>query len=117
MKKVLRVCHVRAINVVPGVQAKAIAALGLVPTTGWRNGQLIPYQYPIPPTDGIWDFDFVADEPGGIAAQVIQPVAAISLWSEQDGVPKGIRVHASQNCIEVLFAQMLASDVMKMSQE
>src|SRR5438309_5827785 len=55
-----------AINFAPIVPERLLVAVdGTVATSGWSSPRLAPYYYLTPPTDGIWDFDFVADEPTG----------------------------------------------------
>lgn len=49
---------------------------GTVPTSGWRNPELIPYVYLVPPADGFQDFCFVAKPPAEIAAPALTPIEA-----------------------------------------
>jgi hypothetical protein len=78
-----------------------VLAKGTVPSAGWTNPQLIPYVYIQAPPDGIYDFDFVATPPKGVAAQVVSPIR-VSATLPGQGV-KGIRVHASLNAKEILL--------------
>jgi hypothetical protein len=76
-----------------------LLAQGEVPTGGWSNGQLSPYVYLSPPKDGIWDFDFIAEPPSGLAVDVVSAISA----SIQTTVPKwfkGVRVHAATNSMD-----------------
>ncbi len=82
-----------------------IDAVGLVPTGGWKNGQLIPYVYVQFPPDGIWDFEFVADAPDGPATDVISVITADYLWHAYPTELKGVRVHAVTNSKEALIGQ------------
>lgn len=74
-----------------------IGAIGTAPTSGWSNGRLAPRVYITPPTDGIWDFDFIASPPSGIALQVLSPIASAPFVTEVPEWFKGARVHASTN--------------------
>lgn len=74
-----------------------IAVAGTVPSAGWTEPQLIPYTYIQAPPDGIYDFDFVANPPEEITAQVITPIKATYVWKFSPQELKGIRVHASTN--------------------
>jgi hypothetical protein len=78
-----------------------VTVFGTVPSTGWSNPQLVPYTYIQAPPDGIYDFDFVANPPKDVVAQTIGPIRVRSQFFA-DGV-KGIRVHASLNCKEVVL--------------
>lgn len=88
-----------------------VHAAGLVPTGGWTNGQLVPYVYVTFPPDGIWDFDFVADEPGGIAPQVISLITADYLWHDYPKELKGVRIHSSANSLEALIEEQSTVEI------
>jgi hypothetical protein len=86
----------------------AITADGKVPTSGWTNPELSLWFYVVPPSDGIQDFDFVAQPPSGIILPVVTPISAFAViprdprhyWGK--GKPlKGIRIHARENSVEV----------------
>jgi hypothetical protein len=74
-----------------------ITASGTVSTGGWSNPKLNPYIYIQAPPDGIYDFDFVADPPGGVATQVISTIEAVYIRENLTPDVKGVRIHASQN--------------------
>jgi hypothetical protein len=76
----------------------SIHAEGTVPTTGWSRGQLIPYIYVQPPTNGIWEFDFVA-EPPEIGGDVLCPISTNYLWKGNIATFKGVKVYASSNSL------------------
>ncbi len=78
----------------------SISAIGSVTTSGWTNGQLIPYVYVKPPEDGIYEFDFVADPPKDYALQVISPITASYIMEQIPDELKGVRVYSSTNNIE-----------------
>ncbi len=79
-----------------GGRMLTIAAIGLTPTTGWTHGRLSPVVYVKPPADGVWDFDFLADAPTGIVAEVMTPISAGWLGFAPDWC-KGVRVRAADN--------------------
>ncbi|MGY3530869.1 MULTISPECIES: hypothetical protein [Bradyrhizobium] len=89
-----------------------VVALGDVPTTGWSHIRLSPRYYIAPPADGIWDFDFVGDEPTGVVGQVILPVAA-EIIVPYPAWCTGVRVHSASNNITAnvgpVAATLLAS--------
>jgi hypothetical protein len=72
---------------------------GVVTTTGWTNGQLAPYYYIMPPQDGIYEFDFVADPPKEMALQVLTPISARFVWPSFPEDLKGVRIYSKTNDI------------------
>jgi hypothetical protein len=83
-------------DILPGGRKLFVAAMGTVPTSGWSHGQLSP-RYPlVPPEDGIWEFDFVADAPHGIVLDVVLPITAVTIQGCPDWV-KGVRIIARDN--------------------
>ncbi|MDQ3185105.1 MAG: hypothetical protein M3Q16_01300 [Pseudomonadota bacterium] len=97
MKKILEVTEVKLAILESFPPQLRISASGNVPTGGWSNPRLVPYIYIQPPPDGIYDFDFVADPPEGIATQVISPIEVVHVWKDLPDRLKGVRIHASQN--------------------
>jgi hypothetical protein len=97
MEKILEVTEVKLLTLRTFPPKLQISASGTVPTGGWSNPQLIPFNYIQAPTDGIYDFDFIADPPDGAATQVITPIEAGFLWENLPAGLKGIRIHASMN--------------------
>jgi hypothetical protein len=79
-----------------------IVAVGTASTSGWGDGALYPRIYIRPPEDGVWDWDFVAAPPTGVALDVISPIAAQSALFTRPEWMRGVRVHASANAAEVL---------------
>lgn len=77
-----------------------IVATGMVNTGGWSDPQLVPYIYVSPPADGIYDFDFIASPPSGIAIQVILPITATYHWRGFPQELKGVRIHACSGSLE-----------------
>jgi hypothetical protein len=76
----------------------SITCKGNVNSGGWLNGQLIPFVYFMPPLDGIYEFDFVADEPEGSSNQSISEISSESfLWDNFPNELKGVKVYASSN--------------------
>ena len=75
-----------------------IHAVGDVPTSGWSGFRLAP-RYPfIAAPDGIWEFDFVADPPGGLVLEVVLQVSATTVVAAPDGV-RAIKVYAADGSI------------------
>jgi hypothetical protein len=88
-----------------------IYVLGMVPTPCYGNARLEPFYYVNPPEDGIWDFSFVADNPGGICTQVITPITAVYYWPDYPQELKGVRIHTKTNKLEIMLNQMAAVEV------
>lgn len=81
-----------------------IDAAGNVVTSKWKNGTLNPHVYIAPPQDGIYGFDFVADEPTGITLQVISPIQATpNSWKGFPSDLKGVKINAEKNSITELL--------------
>lgn len=90
-----------------------VAAAGRVLTSGWSNGQLSLYVYLVPPSDGVQEFDFIAERPapGSIVLEVLTPIRAETTIENVDvanywgpGNPlRGVRVCAVSNCKTALF--------------
>lgn len=74
-----------------------IGATGTAPTSGWSNGRLIPRVYAAPPDDGIWDFDFIATSPLGIALKRPTVILSAPLVVQIPEWFQGARVFASTN--------------------
>ncbi|WP_298140566.1 hypothetical protein [Flavobacterium sp.] len=77
----------------------AINCIGNVTTSGWSNGQLIPFVYVAPPADGVYEFDFVAEEPTGISTEVISKIKSELMWDNFPLDLKGVKVYSSCNFI------------------
>jgi len=73
-----------------------VSALGLASTSGWTRPRLSPWAYYAPPADGIWDFNFEADEPHGVVLQVLTPISAAWRGPLPDWC-RGVRAHAANN--------------------
>jgi hypothetical protein len=66
---------------------------GEVNTGGWTSPTLAPRTYVAPPTDGIWEYDFRAVPPSGMATQALSPISASHTWADYPAAGlKGIRV-------------------------
>jgi len=88
-----------------------ISSVGTVSSSGWTNPHLSPRVYVVPPSDGIQDFDFNAQEPQGIVLPVMLPISAAQLTDKDPanfwgkGVPLvGVRVHSQTNTVEEKIA-------------
>jgi len=74
-----------------------IQAEGNTRTGGWSNPQLIPYIYVAPPADGIYEFDFKAQAPGGVVTQAITPINASYIMDPLPDNLKGVKIYAEKN--------------------
>jgi len=59
-----------------------IVANGEVPTAAWTGATLRRRVYVTAPVDSIWEYDFVATPPSGMAAQMITPITAQDTWAD-----------------------------------
>ena len=97
-KKVIEVTGVTLEILKKNPPILVITSKGNVSSGGWSNGQLIPFVYIMPPSDGIYEFDFVADEPTGISTQVISEITSQSfMWDDFPADLKGVKVYSSSN--------------------
>src|SRR5690348_1320755 len=96
MEKISEVTEVRLVpgSLPPQLQ---VNVSGIVPTGGWSHPQLRPHAHIQPPSDGIYDFDFLAERPGGLVPQVISVIHVSLAMPHFPETLKGVRVHASQN--------------------
>jgi len=72
-----------------------IYVIGIVPTSGWQNPELAEHIHVLPPADGIYDFDFIAESPQGPVLQVISPILVSHVWEGDVEKIKGVRIHYS----------------------
>ena len=103
-KKIYKVTSVTHIILKTNPLTLVIDAKGDVFSSGWENGQLLPHVYIDPPADGIYGFDFVADEPIGVTLQMISEIE--SKPYEWQGFPddlKGVRLHSTTNLLEEMI--------------
>ena len=67
---------------------------GQVPTGGWTSPRLTPRTYATPPANGVWEYDFMAVKPEGMAAMMISPIHASHTWPDfPEATLRGIRVY------------------------
>ncbi|HKR00232.1 MAG TPA: hypothetical protein VJT09_06140 [Pyrinomonadaceae bacterium] len=82
---------------VTGVRSIRIDAQGNASSAGWTNPALVRSESGGERAPNVFHFDFVADPPQGMSAQVLTPISA----SEGMSVPTGQRirivVHAASN--------------------
>jgi len=74
-----------------------------VPSLGWSLPELVPYSTILPPRDGIYDLDVVAEAPDRGSPSVIDVLVA-ELPLALPPTAKGIRVHASTNSLVAVLA-------------
>lgn len=71
-----------------------IVASGEVPTAAWTGATLRRRTYVAAPADSVWEYDFVATPPSGMAAQMITPITAQDTWADFPAQSvAGIRVY------------------------
>jgi hypothetical protein len=70
-----------------------VTANGEVPTGGWTGAALRRRTYVAAPADSIWEYDFVATPPAGMATQVITPITAEDTWADYPQSIIGVRVY------------------------
>jgi Dyp-type peroxidase family len=97
-KKIFEVTEVELVIEKKNPPILIITAEGKVNTSGWSNGKLIPFIYILPPVDGIYEFDFVADEPTGVTLQVISKIISQSfIWNDFPKELNGVKIYSSSN--------------------
>lgn len=77
-----------------------VQANGEVPTAGWTAATLNRRTYVAAPADGIWEYDFVASPPAGMAAQMITPISAENTWADYPATVVGVRVYGEGSGIK-----------------
>ena len=79
-----------------------VLANGEVPTGGWTGAALRRRTYVAAPADSIWEYDFFATPPAGMATQVITPISAEDMWADFPQSIIGIRVYGERSGIKEL---------------
>jgi len=87
-----------------------IDATGKATTSGWSNPELSAVVYVQAPPDGIYDYDFVAEPPSGVAAQVLTPIKAQKVLGKMPKGFRGVRVSAKSNKKEALLGKIQKSE-------
>lgn len=82
---------------VTGVRSIRIDAQGNASTAGWTNPALVPSESEREQSANVFHFDFVADPPDGMAADVLTPISASHGMSVVTGQRIEIIVHAASN--------------------
>jgi hypothetical protein len=98
--KILKVLEVETVCMKSNPIKLIINAYGLVGSPGWKDGCLEQWFYLSPPSDGIQDFDFVAEKPTAIVPQVITSISAQIEWDDPPIWLVGVRVHSQSNKIQ-----------------
>lgn len=105
LKKILEITEVKLGPIKNEPSKPNVICVGVVPSGGWTSPQLIPYVYLNPPSDGIYDFDIVANAPTPEAAVIIITTPITCNYRLED-VPadlKGVKIHTSSNTMAVLL--------------
>jgi hypothetical protein len=92
------------------IEENAVTASGTVITSGWGKGELIEYVYITPPSDGYYEFDFVAEPPSSdlLVTQGIRPILATFILDYVPEDIKGIKVYSSGNSREESYEEAMA---------
>lgn len=77
-----------------------VTANGEVSTGGWTGPALRRRTYVAAPVDSIWEYDFIATPPAGMATQVITPISAEDTWADFPQSVIGIRVYGEGSGIK-----------------
>ena len=104
MEKILEITEVRLTVLESFPPQLQINASGTVPTVSWSNPGLKPHIHVQAPPDGIYGFDFVADHPKDVTAQVTSSIEVTDVWENLPEDVKGVRIHALQNSKAVLLS-------------
>ena len=99
-KKVIEVTDVRLNILKRNPPILQINCKGNASSAGWLNGQLNKFEYITPPLDGIYEFDFVADETAGISTRVISEITSEPfMWDDFPSELKGVKVYATKSSL------------------
>jgi hypothetical protein len=88
-----------------------IVAKGEVETSGWLNPRLSMIVYTNAPSDGILEFNFIAEKPNDIVIPIVNNVftpltsGTLAPWVE------GVRIHAANNFLEINFSVDKPKDI------
>ena len=96
-EKILEVTKVTLVIQKTNPPRLVVNAKGTVSSGGWSNPQLNQIVHVMPPEDGIYQFDFVADAPSGSATQGVEEIEAEFVWVDFPEDLKGVKVNASLN--------------------
>jgi hypothetical protein len=80
-----------------------IDAAGKTRTADWSNPDLSAVVYVQAPLDGIYDYNFVAEPPADVSAEVLSPISAQRAIGKMPKGFRGVRVHSSSNKKEALL--------------
>jgi hypothetical protein len=87
-----------------------IIAMGTVRSAGWTNETLSAWEYIVPPADGIYEFDFLAQPPAETSADVMTDITASTLMEMPENF-RGVRIYAETNSKEFLLGSKIDSPV------
>lgn len=79
---------------------------GKTSTSGWSNPELSAVVYVQAPPDGIYDYDFVAEPPSGMSAQVLTLISVQKVLEKMPKGFRGVRVRAKSNEKETLLSDL-----------
>lgn len=85
----------------------SIVAVGLTLAEEPVSATLNPYEYFVPPSDGIYDFSFMAtrdSSPARDARNVVYPIVASHVMTRIPPHLKGVRIHGSTSSKESLLS-------------
>jgi hypothetical protein len=91
---ILEVTEVKLVELESYPSRRQVIITGLVPCAGWASPRLMAYIYAQPPTDGIYEFDFIAVPPQSTAERKITP---IQLTVELPQDINHVRIYALSN--------------------
>ena len=87
-----------------GPHTVTVCARGTVPTGGWREPQIRPAPRATVHA-GIYDLDFTAVRPSGLATQMVSPITATFVWRSAPADLKGVRVRGLQSAALAYLGQ------------
>ena len=86
-----------------GPHAVTVCAKGAVPTGGYSRPSLRPVGRA--GHGGVYDLDFTAVRPEGIATQMVSPISATFTWNEPPADLKGVRVRGMNSAAVAMLDQ------------
>lgn len=92
--------HLRITLKKAGTKVLVMHAEGVADSGSWSNARLVPFAYGKPPADGIYEFEFVAEEVLSKRSNAAgADVAAVYEWPGFPPGLRGVKVYALDNSV------------------
>jgi hypothetical protein len=91
-----------------------VSVIGRAPTPGWgKTGYLSPYFYFVPPQDGIYEFEFIADSSPHeiVASEAETEIRASCIIDPIPAGLAGVKVYGESNYKTALYAESVTGSL------